>query len=43
MDWLIPLSIGSLFTILGILKCYGVLFHIQGGKDKPVAQKLCGT
>ncbi|MEK7487328.1 MAG: hypothetical protein AABZ60_23610 [Planctomycetota bacterium] len=43
MEWLIPLSIGTIFTILGSLKCYGVLFRIQGGKDKPFTQQICGT
>jgi hypothetical protein len=42
-DWFVPAVIGVTFTLLGCLKLYGLCKGIEGGKDKPVAQQLCGT
>lgn len=42
-DWLPPLIIGQTFTLLACLKLYGLRRGIVGGKDKPLATKLCGT
>jgi hypothetical protein len=42
-DWLPPLLVGTLFTAMGCLKLYGLARGIEGGGDKPLAQKLCGS
>ncbi len=42
-DWLPPLVVGITFTLLGAVKMYGALRGIEGGCDKPLGQKLCGT
>ena len=42
-DWLPPLMVGVLFTALGILKLVGLRRGVGGGRNKPVAQRLCGT
>ncbi len=42
-DWF-PLALaGSLFTLLGSVKLWGLRRGIMGGADKPMAQRLCGT
>ena len=38
-----PLLVGVLFTGMGCLKLYGLARGIEGGADKPVSQKLCGS
>ena len=43
IDWFVPALVGGVFTLLGCLKFYGVLRGIEGGRDKPLSQKLCGT
>jgi hypothetical protein len=35
--------VGISFTILGSLKLYGVLWGIEGGRDKTTFQYVCGT
>src|SRR5579871_5988180 len=42
-DWLPSLAVGSTFTLLGGVKLYGVARGIVGGRDKPLAQYVCGT
>ena len=42
-DWLPPLWVGALFTLVGAAKLYGALRGIEGGRDKPFRQQLCGT
>lgn len=42
-DWFPPALVGVLFTALGAAKLYGLRRGIVGGRDKPVAQRLCGT
>jgi hypothetical protein len=42
-DWLPLLMVGSTFTCLGIAKTYGLARGIEGGCDKPLGEKLCGT
>jgi hypothetical protein len=42
-DWLPLLLVGLTFTAMGCLKLYGLARGIEGGADKPVAQKLCGS
>jgi hypothetical protein len=43
LNWLIPGLIGLQFTVLGLLKLWGVYRGVVGGADKPFVQKLCGT
>ena len=42
-DWFPLAVVGSLFTLLGLIKLYGLQQGIVGGRDQPLAQKLCGT
>ena len=42
-DWLVPAMIGVLFTLLGLLKLYGMRCGIEGGRDKTLGRQLCGT
>jgi hypothetical protein len=42
-DWLIPICVGLPFTLLGCLKLYGWRHGIEGGRDKPLGQQLCGA
>jgi hypothetical protein len=42
-DWL-PLSlVGTTFTLVGLLKLFGLWQGVVGGVDKPFVTKLCGT
>jgi hypothetical protein len=42
-DWFPLALVGSTFTLLGLIKLYGLRRGIVGGRDKPALQKLCGT
>jgi hypothetical protein len=42
-DWFVPAVVGLTFTLFGSLKFFGLYKGVIGGKDKPFAQKLCGT
>jgi hypothetical protein len=42
-DWFPLAGVGSMFTIIGSLKLWGLKRGILGGRDKPVAERLCGT
>lgn len=42
-DWLPLVCVGGTFTLLGLLKVYGLSKGIQGGRCKPYGQRLCGT
>jgi len=42
-DWLPPLVIGITFTGIGAAKLIGLRVGVVGGKDKPFADRLCGT
>jgi hypothetical protein len=42
-SWFPPTLVGVIFTIFGSLKLYGVVRGVEGGRDKPTLQKLCGT
>jgi hypothetical protein len=42
-DWLPLLLVGIAFSVMGGLKVYGLTRGIEGGSDKPVAQRLCGS
>lgn len=42
-DWF-PLALpGSMLTLIGVLKLWGLRRGIVGGADKPLVQRLCGT
>jgi hypothetical protein len=43
ISWLPPAVVGVTFTIFGSLKLYGVVRGIEGGRDKPTFQYVCGT
>lgn len=42
-DWFPLAVLGSVFTLFGLIKLYGLRRGIVGGRDKPFARKLCGT
>jgi hypothetical protein len=42
-EWLPFFLVGTLFTFMGCLKVYGLARGIEGGADKPVGQRLCGS
>ena len=42
-DWFPLATVGLTFTTLGSLKLWGLNRGIDGGADKPVVQRLCGT
>jgi hypothetical protein len=42
-DWFVPLVVGTTFTLLGVLKLYGLAKGVVGGRNKPLATRLCGT
>jgi hypothetical protein len=42
-DWF-PLALtGTVLTLFGCLKLYGLARGMEGGRDKPAANWLCGT
>jgi hypothetical protein len=41
--WFPPALVGITFTLLGLIKLYGLLRGIEGGGGKPFTQRLCGT
>jgi hypothetical protein len=43
INWFIPAFIGVQFTVIGLLKLYGLRKGIVGGADKPFFTRLCGT
>jgi hypothetical protein len=42
-QWLPPALVGTLFTLIGLLKLYGLWKGIVGGAEKPYTTRLCGT
>lgn len=42
-DWVPGVMVGVIFTFLGSLKFYGLQRGIEGGRGKPLGQRLCGT
>ncbi len=42
-DWLPPACVGLLFTLVGVLKLYGLSRGVVGGRDRPFVTRLCGT
>jgi hypothetical protein len=42
-DWFPLALVGTVFTLLGCLKLYGLARGIEGGRGRPVARRLCGT
>jgi hypothetical protein len=43
ISWFPPALVGVFFTVFGSLKLYGVVRGIEGGRDKPTFQYVCGT
>lgn len=43
VDWFPQAVVGVMFTLFGLLKLHGLRHGIVGGRDKPAAQRLCGT
>jgi hypothetical protein len=41
-DWLPPAMVGTTLTAMGILKVYGLLRGVVGGRDKPWFDYVCG-
>lgn len=42
-EWLPLATSGATFTLLGLLKLYGLSKGIQGGGCKPWSQRVCGS
>jgi hypothetical protein len=42
-DWVPGVLVGGVFTSLACLKFYGLHRGIEGGREKPLGQRLCGT
>ena len=42
-DWLPSAAVGSAFTVVGLLKVYGLFRGIVGGGHKPASKRLCGS
>jgi len=42
-DWFPLATVGLTFTVIGLLKIWGLRSGIVGGADKPAIQRLCGT
>jgi hypothetical protein len=42
-QWLPPLCVGLLFTLMGGAKLYGLRRGAVGGGGKPFTERLCGT
>ncbi|MBI3875617.1 MAG: hypothetical protein HY300_06590 [Verrucomicrobia bacterium] len=42
-EWFPLVAVGVPFTLLGLLKLYGLRRGIKGGSGKPLGQKLCGS
>jgi hypothetical protein len=42
-DWFPLTLVGGVFTLLGLVKLFGLRRGIIGGREKPFLQKLCGT
>lgn len=42
-DWLPPAVVGGTFTLLGLLKLFGLAAGIRGGGCQPAYQRLCGS
>jgi hypothetical protein len=42
-EWFPPALVGTIFTLVGVLKLYGLVRGIEGGQGKPIGQRLCGT
>ena len=42
-EWLPPATVGFMFTVLGLLKVYGLCGGVIGGRDKPWFQYAIGT
>jgi hypothetical protein len=42
-EWFPPALTGTLLTLMGSVKLFGLARGIQGGRDKPAMQRLCST
>jgi hypothetical protein len=43
IDWIVPAVVGTMFTLVGSLKLYGLARGVVGGAEKPFATRLCGA
>jgi hypothetical protein len=43
VDCLVLAAVGVPFTAVGVLKLYGLWRGVEGGADRSVVQRLCGT
>jgi len=41
--WFPPLMVGCMFTVMGVLKVYGLVRGVVGGRDKSTFEYICGT
>ena len=42
-DWFPLLVVGVTFTLLGVLKLWGLRRGLLGGRGKPALERLCGA
>ena len=42
-DWFPQALVGTVFTLWGCLRLYGLARGIEGGRGKPIGHRLCGT
>jgi hypothetical protein len=42
-EWFPPLLVGTVFTLIGCVKLYGLSRGVVGDRDKPFWQYACGT
>jgi hypothetical protein len=42
-DWLPFLAVGLSFTVVGLLKVYGLSRGIVGGGGRPASTRICGS
>ncbi|MGH9522597.1 MAG: hypothetical protein ACRD3E_08705 [Terriglobales bacterium] len=42
-DWFPLAVVGGTFFLLGCVKLFGLIAGIEGGRNVPFSQKLCGT
>jgi hypothetical protein len=43
IEWFPQALVGTTFTLLGLVKVYGLARGIEGGGGKPLGRRLCGT
>jgi hypothetical protein len=42
-SWFPQALVGTLLTLMGLLKLFGLAYGIEGGQGRPLSRRLCGT